>query len=426
MPTAIHCLGYAALSYCGSIPDPDVSPAARLPVAVIIPSNCAQRPRCAPTTEYARMNTHTTIRPHGRIVIAGGTGFLGRNLARTLAAYDCDVVLISRRPPAVSGPWRHAAWAARTLGDWAAELDGAAALVNLTGRSVDCIKSPDHCDEILRSRVESTRALGRAVRAVDTPPPVWVQMSTAHIVGDPPEVVCDESSADGFGLAPSVGRAWEDAFAEAVLPTMRPVILRTSFVLGKTGGALPKLSAVTRLGLGGRAGHGRQGISWIHENDMNRLFLRAITDEQTQGVYLATAPNPVSNAQFMRALRRALGIPFGLPAAAWMVRVGAPLVLRTDPELALYGRYCVPTRLQEEGFEFEFTDVDEALEDLYRRRRPRAAPSKPTVDNPNSSDDGSGMTRRTSSSKLNSIFHPSPSIFEKSATADACASAFTV
>lgn len=120
-----------------------------------------------------------------------------------------------------------------------------------------------------------------------------------------------------------------------------------------------------RCGLGGKVGHGRQGISWIHETDMNRLFERALTDSTMSGAYLATAPNPVSNADFMRELRGAMGMPFGLPAFGWMVRIGARIVLRTDPELALYGRYCVSRRLRDEGFEFQYADVRSALRQLY-------------------------------------------------------------
>jgi hypothetical protein len=305
------------------------------------------------------------IEPAGRIVIAGGTGFLGLNLARYLGRCNCEVTLLSRHPPAEKGRWRHLAWDGHSLGGWASALDGATALVNLVGRSVDCIKTPDHCDEILRSRVEATEVLGQAVRRVASPPPVWVQMATAHRYGDPPERVCDEDAAFGYGLAPLVGRAWEEAFARAVLPQMRQVVLRTSFVLGRGGGALPRLAKLVRWGLGGRVGHGRQGISWIHEQDMNRLFARAITDAGMSGAYLATAPHPVSQAEFMRELRRVLRAPFGLPAASWMVRLGAPLLMRTDPELALYGRYCVSRRLREEGFEFAFPDVASALDNLY-------------------------------------------------------------
>ncbi len=243
-------------------------------------------------------------------------------------------------------------------------LDGAAALVNLAGRTVDCVKTPDHCDEILRSRVESTIVLGRALRKVGNPPRVWVQMATAHIYGDPPDVVCDEDSPFGYGLAPFVGQAWEDALQREAPAQIRKVVLRTSFVLGKGGGALPKLAALARFGLGGTVGSGRQGISWIHEHDMNRLFVRAIEDEQMSGAYIATAPNPVSNAEFMRELRRALRMPVGLPAMGWMVRAAAPL-LRTDPELALFGRYCVSRRLREAGFDFQFPDVRSALRDVY-------------------------------------------------------------
>jgi uncharacterized protein (TIGR01777 family) len=193
-------------------------------------------------------------------------------------------------------------------------------------------------------------------------------MSTAHIYGDPPERVCDESASFGYGLAPFVGSAWEAAHSDAMLPEMRSVVLRTSFVLGRTKGAMRSLSRIARMGLGGKVGTGRQGISWIHEEDMSRLFARAIEDASMNGAYIATAPNPVSNKEFMRALRRALKMPIGLPAASWMVKLGASLFLRTDPDLALYGRYCVPKRLLDAGFEFKFSDIQSALMDLFRKQ----------------------------------------------------------
>lgn len=302
------------------------------------------------------------------IVIAGGSGFLGSSLATHLSAGGASVVILSRTAPRVAGPWRHVAWDARTPGDWMSALDGAAGLVNLVGRSVDCIKTPDHCDEILRSRVEATRVLGVACRAVASPPPVWVQMATAHIYGDPPSAVCDEDSPFGYGLAPTVGRAWEEAFAEAVLASQRGVVLRTSFVIGRDrgagGGALARLKTLVRFGLGGTVGHGTQGMSWIHEHDMNRLFERALTDPSMYGTYIASAPNPVSQREFMRTLRRVMRMPIGLPAEEWMVRLGAPIIMRTDPELALYGRYVVSKRVREEGFQFRFSSLGDALADL--------------------------------------------------------------
>jgi hypothetical protein len=300
-------------------------------------------------------------------VIAGGSGFLGLSLAEHLAAHGWSVTVLSRSAPA-SGPWEHVRWDAREVGPWVSTLEGAAGLVNLVGRTVDCVKTPSHCDEILRSRVEATRILGVACRVAQSPPPVWVQMSTAHIYGDPPEAVCDEVSSFGHGLAPTVGRAWEEAFGAAVLPSQRGVVLRTSFVIGRRnaagGGALGRLSKLARLGLGGTVGSGRQGMSWIHEADMNRLFERALTDDTMFGAYIATAPNPVSNRVFMAALRKAVGMPIGLPAPALLVRLAAPVVMRTDPELALYGRYLVSRRLKEERFAFRFPEIEGALADL--------------------------------------------------------------
>ena len=306
----------------------------------------------------------------GRIVIAGGSGFLGVSLATHLGKSGRQVVVLSRHPPKPSGPWRHVTWDARALGDWRCELDGAIGLINLVGRSVDCIKTPDHKDEILRSRLEATRVLGKAVRTVDSPPPVWVQMSTAHIYGDPPHLTCTEESPFGYGLAPFVGRAWEEEFRASVLPSQRPVVLRTSFVIGRDrgagGGALARLRMLAILGLGGRVGSGTQGMSWIHETDINRLFDRAITNPTMQGAYIASSPNPAPQQVFMRVPAR-VGMPIGLPAFSWMVRLGA-LFMRADADLALYGRYVVSKRLLDERFEFQFPHLRDALKDLLDGR----------------------------------------------------------
>lgn len=306
-----------------------------------------------------------------RIVLAGGSGFLGLSMAERFTAADADVTILSRSLPKPSSRWSHELWDGRSLGDWTRAIDGADAIVNLAGRTVNCIKTPDHQDEILRSRVESTRVLGKAMRAVNTPPPVWVQMSTAHIYGDPPSAVCDEESAQGIGFAPTIGRAWEAAFGESKLPYQRGVIMRTSFVIGRDrgagGGALATLGLIVTLGLGGKVGKGTQGMSWIHENDLNKLFAKAITDDSMTGVYIASSPNPVSQNEFMRTLRKVKRVPIGLPAFEWMVRIGAPLFFRTDPELALYGRYVVSKRLADEGFEFQFPELESALTDLYER-----------------------------------------------------------
>ncbi len=307
-----------------------------------------------------------------RIVIPGGSGFLGLSMAAAFGDSGAEVTIISRSVPTAAGDWTHRIWDGRTLGDWAEAIEGADAVVNLAGRTVNCIKTPDHCDEILRSRVESTRVLGEAMRSVANPPPVWVQMSTAHLYGDPPSAVCTEESAEGFGLAPTVARAWEAAFEASKLPQQRGVVMRTSFAVGRDrgggGGALAALMLIAKLGLGGRVGMGSQGMSWIHEDDLNAIFARAIVDASMSGAYIASSPNPRSQVDFMRTLRKVIGMPIGLPATEWMVRIGAPLFMRTDPELVLYGRYVLPKRLMDEGFEFQFAELEPALRDLHERK----------------------------------------------------------
>jgi len=314
----------------------------------------------------------TTVK---RVVIAGGNGFLGHSLADQLVRDGFQVVILTRsdRPTPVHPHIRNVAWDGRSRGSWVTELEDSDVLVNLAGRSVDCVKTPDHCDEILRSRLESTRVLGQACREVAHPPRVWIQMSTAHIYGDPPRERCDETSPTGWGLAPDVGRAWEAEFYSACPSSTRGVVLRTGFVIGRRNprgaGALGKLAMLTRCGLGGRVGQGTQGMSWIHESDLHQIVLRAIVDSAFQGTYNGVAPNPVSQLEFMRELSRHAGglgsLGLRLPAAEWMVRLGARFILRTDPELALFGRYVLPKRLIDSGFEFRWPNLRDALADLF-------------------------------------------------------------
>jgi len=306
-----------------------------------------------------------------RIAIAGGSGFLGLSMSAAFEGGGASVTIISRSEPVLSASSQtgFARWDGRTLGDWIEVIDGCDADINLAGRTVDCIKTPDHCDQILRSRVETTRVLGKAMLEVENPPPVWIQMSTAHIYGDPPSARCTEASATGYGLAPTVGKAWEQAFQESKLPEQRGVLMRTSFVIGRDrgagGGALGKLGFIAKLGLGGKVGKGTQGMSWIHEEDINRIFMQAVVDDEMSGIYIVSSPNPRSQVEFMRTLRKVLRVPIGLPAFSWMIRLGAPLIMRTDPDLVLYGRYVLPERLVEEGFEFSFPHLELALRDLY-------------------------------------------------------------
>ncbi len=315
--------------------------------------------------------------PLPRIVIAGGSGFLGRGLAWYLAEHGYQAAILSRSPKPDSNWPKNTQWYiwdGRGAGDWARCLEGAQAVVNLVGRSVDCRKTPANKKVILESRIHSCEALGSAMRAIDNPPPVWLQSATAHIVGDPiPEdTLCDETTPPGIGMAPEVGTAWEQALNENVLKNQRAVIMRISFVLGRDGGALKRLGFMTRIGLGGTVGTGTQWISWIHQNDLNRLCLAMMTDASYRGVYIVTAPEPITNRDFMKALRKAYHRPWSPPAPTFGVRLACRLLLNTDPELALLGRRCIPKRLTEQhGFRFEFPQIDLAMADL-------ASSSKPT------------------------------------------------
>lgn len=305
----------------------------------------------------------------GRIVLAGGSGFIGSALAPRLVEAGYEVTVLTRGESRGAGPVRYRQWDARTAGPWAAELDGAAAIVNLVGRSVDCRKTAANRKVILESRVDSIRALGMACRQLSRPPGVWVQSGTAHIHGDPPgDTLITDDSPLGTGLAPDVAQAWEAALHEAAPPNCRTVILRISFVLGRNGGALRTLAGLAKWFLGGRTGSGRQWISWIHEADLIAIILRSLSDSSMRGTYLTTAPEPVTNAQFMRELRRALRRPWSPPVPAPIVRLGARM-MRTDPELALLGRRCVPQRLLENGVTFEFPSLHQALIDLVGHPR---------------------------------------------------------
>ena len=303
-----------------------------------------------------------------KVILPGGSGFLGRALTRHLRARGDEVVVLTRRPGLAGDPGvREVEWDGKTLGPWARELDGAGAVVNLAGRNVNCRYGRRNRREILASRVDSVRAVDAAIRACATPPGVLVQAATLAILGDAGDEPRDESAPTGVGFSPDVARAWEAAFNEAVTPGTRRVLLRISFALAADGGALGTLATLAKCFLGGTVGSGRQYVSWIHVDDLCRVILWVIDDGRAAGVYNATSPGPVPNATFMCELRRALGRPWSPPAPAWAVRLGS-FVLRTEPELALWGRRGVPKRLEEAGFAFRFPELRGALEEIYGKR----------------------------------------------------------
>ena len=320
------------------------------------------------TPAQRRQDPRTTLvagDQSGRVVIAGGAGFLGRALARTLAQEGREVVILSRRAAPTDGLIRTEVWDGCAVGEWARELNGAAAVVNLTGRSVACVYTLENRQEIVDSRVNSVRAIAQACERCDEPPPVLVQAASLAIYGDPGDRICDEDSPHGAGFSVDVCEAWEgEFFADGAPGGARRVALRIGFVLGRDGGALGQLAKLARWFVGGAAGNGRQYISWVHLDDFSAMVRWAIENPGAEGAYNATGSTPVTNAGFMRALRAALGRPWAPPTPAWAVKLGARFIMHADASLALTGRRCVPRRLLEEGFVLQHHDLNATLREL--------------------------------------------------------------
>ena len=301
-----------------------------------------------------------------KIIIAGGSGFLGRSLTPVLLSRGYDVVILGRGAPHRAGSVEHMQWDGKTLGPWAAALDGAKAVVNLTGRTVNCRYTPANRREILDSRVDSVRVLGEAISLCATPPELFVQSSSLAIYGDAGERWCDEDAPHGRGFSVEVCERWEEAFSKVNATGMRKSVLRIGFAIGRGGGIIDFLARLTRWFLGGHVGNGRQFISWIHVSDLNRMFMQCIEDAETSGAYNATSPDPVTNAEFMREFRRVLRRPWSPPVPAPFAHLGAWL-MGTEASLALTGRRCTPRRFLQHGFTFEFPNLRNALADIYPR-----------------------------------------------------------
>jgi uncharacterized protein (TIGR01777 family) len=311
-----------------------------------------------------------------KIVIPGGTGHVGRILARAFREDGHEVVVLSRVPR--SAPWRVVKWDACSLGDWVAELEGADAVINLAGRSVNCRYTPENRRMIKESRVRSTKVVGEALVRAKSPPRVWLQASTATIYAHRYDRANDEAhgliggsesnAPDTWRFSIDVATAWErEAERACPLPHIRMVLLRSAIIMAPDeGGPFDMLLRLVRYGLGGRSGNGRQYVSWIHDRDFIRAIDLLLGDDGISGAVNLAAPNPLPNAEFMRDLRKAWGIPFGLPASKWMLEIGA-LVLRTETELILKSRRVIPSLLTQRGFSFQFPTWPEAALDLCKR-----------------------------------------------------------
>jgi len=301
-----------------------------------------------------------------RIVIAGGSGFIGTAIAQELLKRGYEVVVLTRTPRERGDGIKEVEWDGVHLGEWLQFLDGAEAVVNLAGRSINCRHTPENLREISASRVNSVNALAAALGQVNIPPCVWVQAGATGFYGDTKENLCDENSSAGNDPLAGTCRQWEAAFAASNVPKTRKITLRIGFVLGRNGGALPVLARLTKLFLGGAVGNGRQFISWIHLADLVRMFVAAAEQENLAGTFNAVAPNPVTNAEFMRELRRVLDRPWSPPAPVFAVKIGSRL-MGSEASLALVSQRCAPEKFLAAGFKFYFSNLRAALENLYPR-----------------------------------------------------------
>ncbi|HEY0347160.1 MAG TPA: TIGR01777 family oxidoreductase [Pyrinomonadaceae bacterium] len=312
-----------------------------------------------------------------KIVIPGGSGYVGTVLARAFHQQGDEVVVLSRTT--ASKPWRTVTWDGETLGEWVTEFEAADAIINLAGQSVNCRYTAENRRIITESRLKSTKVVGQAIAQAWTPPRVWLQASTATIYAHRYDAPNDEATGIIGGAEPNVpdtwrfsievATGWERMFHESPIPNTRRVAMRSAIVMHPDSGSpFDILLRLVRLGLGGQSGDGRQYVSWIHEADFVRAVMWLIQHDELEGPVNLASPNPLTNAEFMRALRSARGVPFGLPASQWMLELGAFLA-QSETELILKSRRVVPTKLVDSGFTFQFPNWPEAARELCARVR---------------------------------------------------------
>ncbi|KOR90118.1 TIGR01777 family oxidoreductase [Paenibacillus solani] len=292
-----------------------------------------------------------------KIVLAGGTGFIGTYFKGKFTSEQTEVYMISRRPG-------HIAWNDHEA--IVAALEGADMLINLAGKSVNCRYNARNQELILKTRVETTEILGRAMEDCQQPPQLWLNSSTATIyrhAEDHP--MTEETGEIGSGFSVNVAKEWERAFFSFSLPHTRQIALRIAIVLGPGGGVMTPYMNLVKYGLGGTQGTGKQMFSWIHVEDLYRIILFLNENTDLTGVINCASPCPVTNKELMEQLRHAMNRNIGLPSPKWLLEMGARII-QTETELVLKSRWVIPDRLLKAGFQFEFERLDIALKDILK------------------------------------------------------------
>lgn len=301
---------------------------------------------------------------YNKIILAGGSGYLGKVLADYYKDKAKEVIILSRQSSAVRNNIIYQHWDAVTKGNWIKQLEGADLLVNLCGKNVNCRYTPENKKAILDSRIIPTELLASAIKDLAYPPKLWLQCASATIYRHAEDSFQDEEHGEvGEGFSVEVCKAWEDCFNKAEVSKVRKVVLRVSMVLGRRDGVFPRLRNLVLAGLGGCQGKGGQYVSWIHELDFARITEWILLNESLGGVFNVSAPEAVTNKSFMQLLRKAYRVPIGINTPKWLLEIGASLI-GTETELVLKSRWVYPERLLSLGFRFQFPNADGAIKEL--------------------------------------------------------------
>lgn len=305
---------------------------------------------------------------YNKIVLAGGNGYLGGVLAKHFSSIADEVIILSRKPKAIEGNIKTILWDGKTEGNWVNNLNGASLMVNLCGKNVNCRYNDKNRQEIINSRVLPTNLLNRVIEQLERPPLLWINITSATIYRHAEDQAQDEITGEiGYGFSIDVCKIWEETFFQVTNPKTRKIALRLGIVLGRKDGAFPRLLNLVRLGMGGKQGDGMQYVSWIHEQDVALSIEWLLDQKEIKGVVNCTAPDAIKNNELMKSLRKAYGVPFGLPAPAWLLEIGAKII-GTETELILKSRWVKPSVLLNSGFKFQYGFIDNAIHDILSLR----------------------------------------------------------
>lgn len=308
------------------------------------------------------------MKKYQKVVLAGGSGYLGQVLAKHYQPLATEVIILSRKKQAQSANIKYVCWDAKTTGEWTNALDSADLLVNLCGKNVNCRYSTKNKLEIIASRTVPTRLLNKVLAAMENPPKVWINITSATIYRHAEDYPQTESDGEiGYGFSIDVCKQWEESFFETKIQKTRKVALRMGIVFGRTNGAFPRLLNLVKCGLGGHQGKGTQYVSWIHEQDAALSIQWIQENKNISGVVNCTAPNAVKNTVLMKTLSNSYGVPIGLSCPTWLLSLGAWLI-GTETELILKSRWVFPETLEESGFRFQYLKIEVAVRDLLSLR----------------------------------------------------------